>query len=555
MSDSDNSQGEIRRPKQFRILIIGRANAGKTTILRAVCGAEGEPDVYDRDGNKITPEVHPDEVPDAALANNEAVPDAPRAESEDVQDAALAESGEVMPGSTRVMLRTTLRTNLRTTLRTIRARIMCRPPDSSAPSNLLPSLHSRETRNPILAPNSVLIASPDLAPLPHLQENPNSILAPSALRGEHNVEYSLIFPSSPGFVFHDSRGFESGAVDELELVRKFIRDKASLGSMKNQLHAIWYCFSTDSNRFMTAADKEFFDTIDTGTVPVIAIFTKFDALDSVAFSALSTQGVPFEEAQKRAPEHAQANFDHNLLPLIKKVAYPPRAVACLRNMHNTESPDTIQKAASELVERTEAALDNDALKVLLIQAQRANVELCMTGAVNSGVITKAAQDALQQDPTTFNPLQDELIQEIFKWFPSIWVGSTTMNHFSYPLTSNSLFLLQTSWTHQFISVITPLITSSLHSMPPALQIISVGCAAVIIAAKTFWLRSGTTYNKHIITASQEYFQSSTAGHVRVAILEAFKGASVLYDTPESVAALEQVVLKNKMSESRPGSIM
>ncbi|KDQ07726.1 hypothetical protein BOTBODRAFT_38624 [Botryobasidium botryosum FD-172 SS1] len=140
-----------------------------------------------------------------------------------------------------------------------------------------------------------------------------------------------MFPSSPGFVFHDSRGFESGAVDELELVRKFIQDKASLGSMENQLHAIWYCFSTDSNRFMTAADKEFFDTIDTGSVPVIAIFTKFDALDSAAFSALTAEGVPFEEAQRRAPEHAQAQFDQHVLPLIKEVAHPPRAVVYLRS--------------------------------------------------------------------------------------------------------------------------------------------------------------------------------------------------------------------------------
>ncbi|KDQ05907.1 hypothetical protein BOTBODRAFT_122131 [Botryobasidium botryosum FD-172 SS1] len=257
---ADVIQRTTRRPEKFRILIIGRANAGKTTILRAVCGAEGEPDVYDKDGNKVP-------------------------------DAALAESGE---------------------------------------------------------------------------------------RGEHNVEYSLMFPSSPGFVFHDSRGFESGAVDELELVRKFIRDKASLGSVQNQLHAIWYvyCFSTDSNRFMTAADKEFFDTIDTGSVPVIAIFTKFDALDSVAFSALTAEGVPFEEAQRRAPEHAQTQFDQHVLPLIKEVAHPPRAVVYLRRL------DIIQRAASKLIESTEAALDDSALKVLLVQAQHVNVEFCMKGAVN-----------------------------------------------------------------------------------------------------------------------------------------------------------------------------
>jgi hypothetical protein len=38
--------------QHFRILVIGRANAGKTTILEKVCGvAKGtRPIIYDRDG-------------------------------------------------------------------------------------------------------------------------------------------------------------------------------------------------------------------------------------------------------------------------------------------------------------------------------------------------------------------------------------------------------------------------------------------------------------------------------------------------------------------------
>ncbi|KDQ10678.1 hypothetical protein BOTBODRAFT_190331 [Botryobasidium botryosum FD-172 SS1] len=322
---------QIVRPKEFRILIIGRANAGKTSILRAVCGAEGEPDVYYQDGKKI------------AQRSTHSV--------------------------------------LRTTLRTIYARLPYEEPDIEL-------------------------------------EGGELVLSPSSLRGEHNIEYSLRFPRSPGFVFHDSRGFESGAVEELELVREFIRKKASQGSMKDQLHAIWYCFPTDSNRFMTVADKEFFDTIDTGSVPVVAIFTKFDALDATAFSALIDQGIPHEEAQKQAPEHARVQFNQDLLPLVEQLAHPPRAVVCLRNMNQKGSP-AIQKAASELIESTGGALDDDALKVLLIQAQHINVELCIKFAVNSGAITSAAQDALQEDPTMFNPLQKEWIKAILKCYPSM----------------------------------------------------------------------------------------------------------------------------------------
>ena len=39
----------------FRILIIGRANAGKTTILEKVCGVEQgtEPVIFDKDGVEL----------------------------------------------------------------------------------------------------------------------------------------------------------------------------------------------------------------------------------------------------------------------------------------------------------------------------------------------------------------------------------------------------------------------------------------------------------------------------------------------------------------------
>ena len=40
---------------QFRILVIGKANAGKTTILRKVCNAkpDAKPIIYDEKGKKV----------------------------------------------------------------------------------------------------------------------------------------------------------------------------------------------------------------------------------------------------------------------------------------------------------------------------------------------------------------------------------------------------------------------------------------------------------------------------------------------------------------------
>ena len=38
---------------RFRVLIIGRANAGKTTILKKICNSTEDPEIYDDKGNKV----------------------------------------------------------------------------------------------------------------------------------------------------------------------------------------------------------------------------------------------------------------------------------------------------------------------------------------------------------------------------------------------------------------------------------------------------------------------------------------------------------------------
>jgi hypothetical protein len=63
-------------------------------------------------------------------------------------------------------------------------------------------------------------------------------------RGEHNIENELRFTSHDGYVFHDSRGFESGDDKELEIVQDFVRRKSRERKLKDRLHAIWFAFVT-----------------------------------------------------------------------------------------------------------------------------------------------------------------------------------------------------------------------------------------------------------------------------------------------------------------------
>ena len=44
-----NLRGRVR----FRVLIIGRANAGKTTILQRVCNTTEQPKIFNRKGHEV----------------------------------------------------------------------------------------------------------------------------------------------------------------------------------------------------------------------------------------------------------------------------------------------------------------------------------------------------------------------------------------------------------------------------------------------------------------------------------------------------------------------
>ncbi|KAG2052541.1 hypothetical protein BDR06DRAFT_514983 [Suillus hirtellus] len=114
-----------------------------------------------------------------------------------------------------------------------------------------------------------------------------AVLKASRERGEHDINNEMVFQSNPGFVFHDSRGFEAGGASEFEMVKAFIASRSKETQITKQLHAIWYCIPMDeASRSFTAGENKFFSQCDTGIIPVIVLFTKFDALYDVAYKQL-----------------------------------------------------------------------------------------------------------------------------------------------------------------------------------------------------------------------------------------------------------------------------
>ncbi|KAF8495671.1 hypothetical protein F5888DRAFT_1946930, partial [Russula emetica] len=98
-------------------------------------------------------------------------------------------------------------------------------------------------------------------------------------RGMSMIDYEITYPSSPRFVFHDSRGIEAGAESDChEYIQKFIDDRAQRPRTRDQLHAIWFCMPMDTPRVPSDEFELAFLEKVNRNVPVIAVLTKYEAL-------------------------------------------------------------------------------------------------------------------------------------------------------------------------------------------------------------------------------------------------------------------------------------
>jgi len=242
---------------RFRILIIGRANAGKTTILKKICDSTEDPEIYDHRGRKVD-----------------------RAQIQD-----------------------------------------------------------------------------------------------SAERGMHDVKDEMVFRSNPGFVFHDSRGFEAGGIEEFEQMKDFVTERAKTTYLEKRIHAIWYCISMDQyHRAVLSAEEKFFDGCDTGNVPVVVVFTKCDALLAPAYGELKPDEMklPRKERLMKAKEYATEMLRNNTAwERLKTRKYPPKDYVELENMHKSNN------GLGNLLEKTAAALNEEVMQMLLITTQHSNMLLCI----------------------------------------------------------------------------------------------------------------------------------------------------------------------------------
>ncbi|KAG2117656.1 hypothetical protein BD769DRAFT_1049087 [Suillus cothurnatus] len=207
----------------------------------------------------------------------------------------------------------------------------------------------------------------------------------------------MVFRNNPGFVFHDSRGFEAGGESEFDKVKAFIASRSKERRLSDRIHIIWYCIPMDEDsRSFTEAEVKFFSQCDTGSIPVIVLFTKFDALYDDEFA----------ELMKAFANGPQLKLLYNR----KGNQRPPRCHICLPDMDKDDADCGL------LIERTAETLNDDTLKQLFVSTQRTTLELCMRYAVERSL-------ALHLDSTQaissriFGKTNSQIIDDLGKWFP------------------------------------------------------------------------------------------------------------------------------------------
>ncbi|KAF8346235.1 hypothetical protein F5887DRAFT_1101757 [Amanita rubescens] len=199
-----------------------------------------------------------------------------------------------------------------------------------------------------------------------------SQINPTSKRGIHNVHDEFSFMSNPQFIFHDSPGFEAGSEQELQDVHSFIQEKAKANEVKDQIHAIWFCFGPDVSRPLLELEQKFFDEKHCGNVPVVAIFTKFDDLITQVYDRNK------EDEENR--EVACATLKEKFEKPLKGYKSSPRAYVQVESIEKDEGNH--QEQVGELIKQTAASIDNLALKMLFVTVQQNNLEVCIEYAVN-----------------------------------------------------------------------------------------------------------------------------------------------------------------------------
>ncbi|OHE92277.1 hypothetical protein CORC01_12446 [Colletotrichum orchidophilum] len=97
-------------------------------------------------------------------------------------------------------------------------------------------------------------------------------------RGEHDIEEGFESDQHPGIIIHDSEGFQAGNSKEVTAFKKFLKARSGNVKVRDNLHAIWLCIDTDTDRPVQSALANVLEgvTAIAPTIPIVIVGTKKD---------------------------------------------------------------------------------------------------------------------------------------------------------------------------------------------------------------------------------------------------------------------------------------
>ena len=140
---------------------------------------------------------------------------------------------------------------------------------------------------------------------------------------------------------------------------------------------------------------DFFE-LTISSVPVVVLFTKFDALLPVALGKLrpADQRLPLQERLSKAKPLVESIFNGaNVWDHLSRMIYPPKSCVQIEGVHfffhtcwvvlltNMLAMHKSNEGCNMLLESTAAVLDEEALQMLFVSAQETNIELCIKNAI------------------------------------------------------------------------------------------------------------------------------------------------------------------------------
>ncbi|KAI0199046.1 hypothetical protein F4808DRAFT_227317 [Astrocystis sublimbata] len=207
--------------------------------------------------------------------------------------------------------------------------------------------------------------------------------------GVHDVDEGFEMDTLPGLIVHDSRGFQSGATEEIELLERFVKKRANAAKPEDRLDAIWFCIDVPSTRVVHEADRKIFDVLDryARAVPVVIVRTMKDRFVNEHYGAAREQledaGVLGEELDRRARAQAEEEFlrvkEDDIRQLEQKLGlekdFAPFVYTSKRDK------DSIK----ELVKHTIMMVPDDSARANFVSAQIADIDMKISTSIEESL--------------------------------------------------------------------------------------------------------------------------------------------------------------------------